>query len=98
MKTLSLLGSFIQIGGFLIVVAWIVFALPLCSFYVGGFGGVGTFHDTSQGLEFVIMHKWHLTSSQFDAYMLLVMFSIVFAKFGSWGVFLGHRIKAKTKE
>ena len=97
-KTLNLFGSFVQIGGLLLVSTWIILALPLCSLYLGELGGIGTFNETSQGTGFAIMHKWYLTSSQFDVYMLSVMFTIVFAKFGSWGIFFGHRIKIEAKE
>jgi hypothetical protein len=97
-QTWDLIGSFLEFGGLLLAVAWMIYALPLCSLFAGQFGGIGTYgHLPDGGIEFVIMHKWHLTSSQFDGYALSVLFSIVFAKFGSWGMFLGYRIKRQSQ-
>ncbi len=96
-KTVSLLGSFLQVGGLLVVLTWIVYALPLLSLYTGGTFGIGTFHEADGVLGFAILGKWHLSSAQFDGYMLSVMLSIVFAKFGFWGFILGNRFKDKAE-
>jgi len=96
-KTLSLLGSFLFMGGLLLLLSWIVYVLPLASMFTGGTLGIGTGHITERGYEFIVMNKWHLTSAQFDAYLLSAFFTMVFGKFGSWAMFLGIRINGEAK-